>query len=180
VGACGQSDAGIGGEVAKPPGGGVPVHASAAPIEQQCPGCSVTSGSIDGAADRWRQRNEDDLATLAADPENAVTMLFSEVVNVGADGLEDPRPEQAEQAHQREIQGAARLPGGGQHCLELQVGQSERRRLRRDSRSSDVVSWGVLEDAVDGAGPVEAGDDGQTPGDRGGLEPADLLHPPQV
>ncbi len=124
---AGQPDAGIDGEVVKPPGGGVSVHAGAATVEQQCPGCSVASGSIDGAADRWRQRNEDDLADLAADPENAVAMLFSEVVNVGADGLEDPQPEQAEQAHQREVERAARLPGGGQHRLELQVRQSERR-----------------------------------------------------
>ena len=123
----GSRDAGVGGEVAKPPRGGMPIHGAAAPVEQQCPGCSVASGSIDGAADRWRKRNEDDLAALAADPENAVAMFFSEVVNVGADGLEDPQPEQTQQAHQREVERSGGLPGGGEHCLELQVGQSESR-----------------------------------------------------
>ncbi len=38
----------------------------------------------------------------------------------------------------------------------------------------------MLEDAVDDAGPVEARDDGQPAGHRGRLEPADVLHPPQV
>jgi len=38
----------------------------------------------------------------------------------------------------------------------------------------------VFQHAVDDAGPVEASDDGQTSGDRGGLEPSDVLHPPQV
>ena len=38
----------------------------------------------------------------------------------------------------------------------------------------------MLQDAVDDAGPVEPGRDGEPPGDGGGLEPADLLHPPDV
>ena len=38
----------------------------------------------------------------------------------------------------------------------------------------------VLEDAVQDAGPVEPGRDGEPAGDGGGLEPADLLHPPDV
>jgi hypothetical protein len=38
----------------------------------------------------------------------------------------------------------------------------------------------MLQHAVQDAGPVEAGRDGEPPGDGGGLEPADLLHPPDV
>ena len=38
----------------------------------------------------------------------------------------------------------------------------------------------VLEPAVDDAGFVEPGRHGESPGDGGGLEPADLLHPPDV
>src|SRR5262249_20339088 len=34
--------------------------------------------------------------------------------------------------------------------------------------------------AVQDAGPVEPGRDGEPPGHGGGLEPADLLHPPDV
>jgi Arc/MetJ family transcription regulator len=38
----------------------------------------------------------------------------------------------------------------------------------------------VLQDAVEGAGAVEPGHNREPPGDGGGLEPADLLHPPDV
>jgi hypothetical protein len=38
----------------------------------------------------------------------------------------------------------------------------------------------VLQEAVDDAGPVEPGGDGKPPRHGGGLEPADLLHPPDV
>jgi hypothetical protein len=38
----------------------------------------------------------------------------------------------------------------------------------------------MLQDAVEGAGPVEPGRDGEPAGDGGGPEPADLLHPPDV
>ena len=38
----------------------------------------------------------------------------------------------------------------------------------------------MLQQAVDDAGPVEPGGDREAPGDGGGLEPADFLHPPDV
>ena len=38
----------------------------------------------------------------------------------------------------------------------------------------------VLDDAVEGTGAVEPGYGGEPPGHGGGLEPADLLHPPDV
>jgi hypothetical protein len=38
----------------------------------------------------------------------------------------------------------------------------------------------MLQGAVDDAGPVEPGHYRKSPGDGGGLEPADLLHPPDV
>jgi hypothetical protein len=38
----------------------------------------------------------------------------------------------------------------------------------------------MRQDAVQGAGPVEPGRHREPPGDGGGLEPADLLHPPDV
>jgi hypothetical protein len=38
----------------------------------------------------------------------------------------------------------------------------------------------MLQEAVDDAGPVEASRDREAPGDRGGLELADLLHPADV
>jgi hypothetical protein len=38
----------------------------------------------------------------------------------------------------------------------------------------------MLQDTIDDAGPVEPRGDREPPGDRRGLEPADLLHPPDV
>ena len=38
----------------------------------------------------------------------------------------------------------------------------------------------MLQDAIKNAGPVEPGHDGEPPGDGGGPEPADLLHPPDI
>ena len=38
----------------------------------------------------------------------------------------------------------------------------------------------MFQEAVDDAGPVEPGRDREPPRHRGGLEPADLLHPPDV
>src|SRR5689334_8107097 len=38
----------------------------------------------------------------------------------------------------------------------------------------------VLDEAIQDAGPVEPGRDGEPAGYGGGLEPADLLHPPDV
>ena len=46
--------------------------------------------------------------------------------------------------------------------------------------SADVLGRGVVEQAVDDGGAVEAGDDRGPAGDGGRLESADLLHPSQV
>jgi hypothetical protein len=43
-----------------------------------------------------------------------------------------------------------------------------------------VLGGRVLEEAVENTGPVEPGHNGEPPGDGGGLEPADLLYPPDV
>jgi len=40
-----------------------------------------------------------------------VAVLLTQVVDVGAYGLEDPQTEQAEQAHEREVERVARLSG---------------------------------------------------------------------
>ena len=46
-------------------------------------------------------------------------------------------------------------------------------------RGGRAQGW-VPHDAVDDAGFVEPGRDGEAPRDGGGLEPADLLHPPDI
>ena len=43
-----------------------------------------------------------------------------------------------------------------------------------------MLGWGMLQDAVDDAGPGEPSGDREPAGYGGGLEPADLLHPPDV
>jgi hypothetical protein len=55
------------------------------------PGCPV-----DGPADRWRQRDQDDLGALAAYPQHPVAVFLAEVSDVRAGGLENPQAQQAE------------------------------------------------------------------------------------
>ena len=43
-----------------------------------------------------------------------------------------------------------------------------------------MLSGRMVQHAVDDAGAVEPGRHREPPGDGGGLEPADLLHPPDV
>ena len=130
-----EVDSGVAGEVTQPPGGGVAVHPSAPLVEQQRTASSITAGAVDRSADgRW-QRYEDDLSALAPDSEHSVAVLLAEIVDVRADGLEDPQSEQTQQAHQREVEWVGRHPGGGQQRLELQMRQTEGRRLRRHPRT---------------------------------------------
>jgi hypothetical protein len=42
-------------------------------------------------AQRWGKRDEDDFAALAVHAENPVAVLFGEVVDVAASGLEDAK-----------------------------------------------------------------------------------------
>ena len=80
---------------------------------------------VDGPADRWRQRDQDDLGALAAHAQDPVAVFLAEVGDVRAGGLEDPQAQQAEHGHQREIARVRRLPGGGEQGLELQVGEPQ-------------------------------------------------------
>ena len=56
------------GEPPEPSGGGMPVHPRAVAVEQYRPRGAVTHGAVDGPADRWGQRDQDDLVAFAADP----------------------------------------------------------------------------------------------------------------
>jgi len=67
--------------------------------------------------------------------------------------------------------------GGGEHRLELQVSEAERRGLRRHVGEAHVLGRGVGDDLVDDARAVDTGDDGHPPADGGGFEPSHLLHP---
>ena len=123
----GDLDAGGFGEVVQASGGGVPVHPGAAAVEQDRPAHAGSDCPVDGPADRWRQRDQDDLGALAAHAQHPVAVLLAEVGDVRGSGLEDPQAQQAEHGHQREVVRVRRLPRGGEQCLELQVGESQGR-----------------------------------------------------
>jgi len=115
------------GHVAQPAGRSVPVHPASAGVQQDRAAGPVTYCPVDGPADRGWQRHQDDLASLAADPQNPMAMFLAQVGDVGAGCLEDPQSEQAEHRHEGEIVGVRRFAGGGQHGLELQVRESKGR-----------------------------------------------------
>jgi hypothetical protein len=69
------------------------VHADAEGVAQDRAVVAVADRSVDGPADRRRQRNENDLATLATHPQDAVAVFLAEVGNGGAAGFEDSQPE---------------------------------------------------------------------------------------
>jgi hypothetical protein len=167
-------------QVPQAPGRSVPVHPGSAAIEQHWTGGSAVHRAVDGPSDGGRQRHEHDLGALAADAQYPVAMLLAQVADVGAGGLEDPQPKQAEHRHQREVVRVRRLAGGGQHGLELQVGEPECRGLRRHSRPADMLSRGMLEHAIDDGGAVEARRNREPPRHRRGPEPAHFLHPADI
>jgi hypothetical protein len=107
-------------------------------------------------------------------------MLLPEVLHIRSAGFEDAQPEQAQHGNQGEVEAVGRLAGRGEQGLELQMRQPERWGLGRDRWAPQPLGRGVLEDAVDDAGPVEAADDGGAPRHRRRLEPADLLAPAHV
>jgi hypothetical protein len=167
-------------QIPQAPSGGMPVHPGSPPVEQDRSYYPASDGAVDRPPDGRRQRHEHDLAALAAYPEHPVAVLLAEIFDIGTRGLEDPKSKQAEHRHQREVTLAVRLAGGGQHGLELQVGEPERGRLRRHCRPADMLGRRVIEHAVDHRGAVEPGGDREPPRHRRRLEPAHFLHPADV
>jgi hypothetical protein len=86
---------------------------------------------VDGPADGWWQRDQDDLGSFSAYAQHPVAVLFAKVGDVRAGGLEYPQAEQAEHGHEREVAGMGGLAGGGEQGLELQVSEPEGRRFGR-------------------------------------------------
>jgi hypothetical protein len=77
------------GKLMQAAGGRVPVHPGAAAVEQDRPARAVAGRP----ADRWRQRDQDDLGALAAYPQDPVAVLLAEIGDVRAGGVEDPQAE---------------------------------------------------------------------------------------
>jgi hypothetical protein len=109
-----------------------------------------------------------------------VAVLLAQVCDIGTGGLEDPQPEQAEHRYQREVTLAGRFAGGCQHCLELQVGESERGRLRRHCGPADMLGRGMIEPTIEYGGPIKPRGHREPPRHRRGLKPPHLLHPADV
>lgn len=73
----GELDACGCGELAQAAGGRMPVHPGAAAVEQDRAVHPPCGGTLDGPADRRRQRDQDDFAALAAHTKDTVTVLFA-------------------------------------------------------------------------------------------------------
>jgi hypothetical protein len=61
------------------------------------------------------------------DPQYPVPVLFTQVLNAAAGGLEDAQAQEPEHGDQREVVVVGQFPGRGEQRLELQVGEPERR-----------------------------------------------------
>ena len=91
------------GEPPQAAGRRVPVHPGAAAVEQDRPAGPAGDRLVDGPADGWRQRDQDDLGAFTAHAQHPVAVLLAQVGDVRAGGLEDPQAQQAEHGHQREV-----------------------------------------------------------------------------
>ena len=95
--------AGSFGESPQAAGGSVAVHPAAAGIQQDRPAGARAYCLVDGPADGWRQRDQDDFGAFAAHAQHSVAVLLTEVGDVGGVGLEDPQAEQPEHGHEGEV-----------------------------------------------------------------------------
>ena len=99
----GHLDAGHVGETVQAPCGRMPVHPSAAAVEQDRPANTRPDCPVNGPPNCWRQRDQDHLGALAAHAEYPVTVFLAEIGYVRAGSFEDPQAQQAEHCHQREV-----------------------------------------------------------------------------
>jgi hypothetical protein len=114
-------------ELPQAAGGGVPVHPGTAAVDEEDRAAHPARDcAVDGPADRWGQRDEDDLAALAAHAKDAVAVFLAQVADVSTGRFVDPQAQQPEHGHQREVILVRGLARGGQQGLELQVGEPKR------------------------------------------------------
>jgi hypothetical protein len=92
----GEPDSRCSGKPAEPAGGSMPVHPRATAVEQQRPGSVAADGAVDGPADCRGQRDQDDLAAFAADPQDPVAVFLAQIADIRAGSFEDPQTQQAE------------------------------------------------------------------------------------
>ncbi len=101
----GDPDPGSFGEPPQSAGGGVAVHPGAAAVQEDWPAGAGADSPVDGAADRWWQRDEDDLGAFAAHAQHPVAVLLAKIGDVCPAGFEDPQAQEPEHRDQREVAG---------------------------------------------------------------------------
>jgi hypothetical protein len=125
---------------------------------------ALADGQVDGAGGTRSERDGDDPAALASDDRGPVAALEAQVLDVRANGLEDPKAVEREQGDQR-VLGRRPEPCSDQQGTDLVAVQSGSVRLVIKPRPADVRGGrvtgeflfdGVL--AVPGNGAQAAGD----------------------
>ena len=81
---------------------------------QDRPHRTPVHGEVDRPSDRGWEGDEDDLAALPDDAQDAVAVLLPQIRHVGSAGFEDPQAEQPEHRYQREVVAVRRVPRGGE------------------------------------------------------------------
>ena len=89
------------------------MYSGTAAVEQDRPVGASADRLVDGPAGRWRQRDQDDLGSFAADAQYPVAVLLTQVSDVGTGCFEDPQAQQAEHGDEGEVTGTVRLAGCG-------------------------------------------------------------------
>jgi hypothetical protein len=79
------------------------VHPGATAVEQGRPAGAAADGLVDSPADRRRQRNQDNLAALAAHTQHPVAVLFTQIGDISPGGFEDAQAEQPKHGQQGEV-----------------------------------------------------------------------------
>jgi hypothetical protein len=85
-------------------GGSVAVHPVAVSVEQNRAAGPISYGAVDRPTHSWRQWDEGKLGALAQHTDDAVTVLFAEIVDGRVARFEDTKPEQAEHSDQGEVE----------------------------------------------------------------------------
>jgi hypothetical protein len=83
----------------------VAAHPGAAAVEQDRPAGAGADCPVDGAADCWWQRDQDDLGAFAARAQHPVAVLLTNIDDVSPAGFEDPQAQEPEHRDQREVAG---------------------------------------------------------------------------
>ena len=149
----------------------MPVQAAPVAGEEEGAVAAFSGGQVDRPGGARGERDGDDLAALAGDPQRPVATLEAQVLDVSAGGLGDPRPVQCEQRDQRMLERRPE-PGRHQQGSHLVAVKSGGMRLVIQPRPPDMRGRGMIQKFLFDGVLVEPGDGGQPAGDgRAGAAP---------